>query len=180
MAKLVLSRGGTLLHEIPLVKGATTIGRNNDNDIPLDDQSASGHHAQVVKEDDQYIVEDLRSTNGTLVNAAKIERRSLGNNDVIAIGKHELRFVGDEVQPAAQIADFEKTVFIGMPTKAPAAPAAPTPPPQRPQAPAPTIAVASPTPAPSTGEGMMVKVLMGVVAVLAAAVVAYLYLKMRH
>ena len=176
MAKLVLSRGGTLLREIPLVTGTITIGRHDDNDIALDDQSASGHHAQVVLTDSQYVAEDLRSTNGTLINAQKIERKVLENNDVIVIGKHEIRFVG-EVAPVGNPSDFEKTVVLGaLPKKAvtspPPAPAAQSRPPSI------TLDLDPPAPTPAKKEeGVFVKVLVAAIVMVSAIVAVYLYWK---
>lgn len=51
---------------------ATSIGRWKDNDIALDDRWVSRYHAQVRREGEQYLVEDLDSKNGTLVNGRRI------------------------------------------------------------------------------------------------------------
>ncbi|CAK0761621.1 putative FHA domain-containing protein [Gammaproteobacteria bacterium] len=181
MAKLTLSLGNSLLGEIPLVKETTTIGRNKDNDIVLDNLSASGHHAQVIQTDSKYTVEDLGSTNGTLVNGQKIDRKVLEDNDVIAIGRHELRFIG-ETERVGKPSDFEKTVFVRMPS----ASAGPSPASQsRPQNLPPSVVLDLYPPAETKkkeeGEGGLVKILAVVVAVLTAAVVAYIsWKKMGH
>ena len=111
MAKLILKLGSLVLKEINLVTDSITIGRANDNDIVLDNQSASGHHAKIIKVANQYKLEDLNSTNGTFVNNNKVANKILKEGDIIAIGKHELWFVGENSE-SLENADLEKTVFV--------------------------------------------------------------------
>lgn len=110
MPKLIISLGNSLLNEYPLTKENTTVGRNSENDIVLDNP-ASGHHARIIQSANQYTIEDLGSTNGTLVNRQKITQpQKLTAGDVITIGKHELRFESDNAQSVI----LEKTVFVRM------------------------------------------------------------------
>jgi|GEM_PF-3084088 len=177
MAKLILSLGNSLLGEIPLVKEITTIGRNEDNDIVLENLSASGHHAQVVKTGNRYAVEDLKSTNGTLVNGQKIDRKTLDDDDIILIGKHGLRFIGD-VERAEGPTDFEKTVFIRTPSIS--ANLASFPPPQGRTQNSPLSVTFDLDPPAAVGGGGLIKILAVVAAVLAVAVAAYLWSKINH
>jgi DNA-binding response OmpR family regulator len=55
-----------------LSKPVTSIGRWEDNDIVIDDRWISRHHARIRREKDQYILEDLDSKNGTVVNGQRI------------------------------------------------------------------------------------------------------------
>jgi pSer/pThr/pTyr-binding forkhead associated (FHA) protein len=128
MAKLILSVDGTVLREVSLTKERTTVGRKPHNDIQVDNLAVSGEHAAIITILNDSFIEDLNSTNGTLVNGKPIKKHFLQNNDVIEIGKHKLKYFNDTpVQTAA--ADFERTMIIRKP--APAA-AAPTPPPAPP------------------------------------------------
>lgn len=69
-----------------LAKPAMTIGRSEDNDIVIDDRWVSRHHARIRVDGQQYIVEDLGSKNGTLVNGQRIEGpRGLADGDEIQI-----------------------------------------------------------------------------------------------
>lgn len=62
----------------------TTIGRWQDNDIVIDDRWVSRHHARVRRQGEQYLVEDLKSKNGTLVNGQRIAGpTSLADGDVV-------------------------------------------------------------------------------------------------
>jgi pSer/pThr/pTyr-binding forkhead associated (FHA) protein len=113
MAKLILSMDGLVLKEIPLTKERTTIGRKPHNDIQIDNLAVSGEHAVIVTILNDSFLEDLGSTNGTVVNGNPIKKHFLQNNDVVELGKYKLKFVG-EAAPAAsgEKADFEKTMVL--------------------------------------------------------------------
>ena len=113
MAKLTLSLDGMVIREYPLTKERTTIGRKPHNDIVIDNLAISGEHAMIMTILNDSFLEDLGSTNGTLVNGQPIKKHFLQNNDVIELGKYKLKFVG-EAAPAAtgEKADFEKTMVL--------------------------------------------------------------------
>ena len=114
MAKLILSMDGLVLKEIPLAKERTTIGRKPHNDIQIDNLAVSGEHAVIVTILNDCFLEDLGSTNGTLVNGNPVKKHFLQNNDVVELGKYRLKFVGEAPLPAAaaEKADFEKTMVL--------------------------------------------------------------------
>src|SRR5256714_3686283 len=114
MAKLILSMDGLVLKEIPLAKERTTIGRKPHNDIQIDNLAVSGEHAVIVTIMNDSFLEDLGSTNGTVVNGNPIKKHFLQNNDVIELGKYKLKFVGEAAPAAAgaEKADFEKTMVL--------------------------------------------------------------------
>ena len=102
MAKLILSMDGPVLKEIPLSKERTTLGRKPHNDIQIDNLAVSGEHAVIVTILNDSFLEDLGSTNGTVVNGNPVKKHFLQNNDVIELGKYKLKFIG-EAAPAALI-----------------------------------------------------------------------------
>jgi pSer/pThr/pTyr-binding forkhead associated (FHA) protein len=113
MAKLILSMDGLVLKEIPLTKERTTIGRKPHNDIQIDNLAVSGEHAVIVTILNDSFLEDLGSTNGTLVNGNTVKKHFLQNNDVVELGKYKLKFINEgAAQPAAAAADFEKTMIL--------------------------------------------------------------------
>jgi pSer/pThr/pTyr-binding forkhead associated (FHA) protein len=113
MAKLILSMDGLVLKEIPLTKERTTIGRKPHNDIQIDNLAVSGEHAVIVTILNDSFLEDLGSTNGTVVNGNPIKKHFLQNNDVIELGKYKLKFVGEAAAAASvEKADFEKTMVL--------------------------------------------------------------------
>ena len=67
-------------------------GRLAGCDICLDDANASREHVAFVREPDGWWIEDLESTNGTLVNGSGIDKHRLSDGDVIQIGVTELVF----------------------------------------------------------------------------------------
>src|SRR6187431_1336384 len=116
MAKLILSMDGLVLKEIPLTKERTTIGRKPHNDIQIDNLAVSGEHACIVTILNDSFLEDLGSTNGTLVNGNQIKKHILQNNDVIEIGKYKLKYIGDApVAGQTSVEDFEKTMVMRAP-----------------------------------------------------------------
>src|SRR4051812_7865894 len=116
MAKLILSVDGQVLKEFNLSKERTLIGRKAHNDIQIDNLAVSGEHAAIITILNDSFIEDLGSTNGTMVNGKPIKKHFLQNNDVVEIGKHRLKYFNDAPQ-AATAADFEKTMIIRNPSK---------------------------------------------------------------
>jgi hypothetical protein len=119
MARLVLCLDGHELAEYNMTKERYTIGRLPDNDIRLDHPGVSGHHALVINILDDSFLEDLNSTNGTTVNGRRVAKHPLRHEDVVRIGKHELRFV-DEQQEDMDADEFERTMIINTMNDSPA------------------------------------------------------------
>src|SRR5687767_13985467 len=122
MAKMILSVDGQVLKEFTLSKERTLIGRKPHNDIQIDNLAVSGEHAAIITILNDSFIEDLGSTNGTMVNGKPIKKHFLQNNDVVEIGKHKLKYFNDAPAQAGA-ADFEKTMIIRNPGKAAPAPA---------------------------------------------------------
>ena len=115
--KLVLSLDGTVLGEYPLGKERILIGRKPHNDIQIDNLAVSSEHAAVITILSDSFMEDLGSTNGTLVNGQMVKKHFLQNGDVIELGKHKLKYLNDT--PSATTAeDFEKTMVMRRPMTA--------------------------------------------------------------
>lgn len=96
MAKILLKYKEAVVQEILLEKELTTIGRKPDNDIIIDNQAVSGHHARIKMEGDEVLLEDLNSLNGTYVNSQKVSKTELFNDDVVLIGVHTLHVYSDK------------------------------------------------------------------------------------
>ena len=76
MGKLVLLLADGTTLDVPLTKERMTIGRRADNDVCLPHPAVSGEHASVVTILADSFLEDLGSTNGTLVNGQRIAARA--------------------------------------------------------------------------------------------------------
>lgn len=111
MAKLILSMDGLVLKEIQLNKERLSIGRKPHNDIQIDNLAISGEHAVVVTILNDSFLEDLNSTNGTLVNGQPVNKHILRNNDVIELGKYSLKYMSDS-QPATATSELDKNVLM--------------------------------------------------------------------
>ncbi len=99
MAKLLLKHEGLTINSIDLDKAEFMIGRKSSCDVQLDDPAVSSQHAKLTTEKNEYLdghhdyyIEDLGSTNGTLVNETEIQRQLLKHGDEIQIGNHHFRF----------------------------------------------------------------------------------------
>lgn len=92
MPKLILRFDDRELTECAVGIHPVTIGRLPDNMMVIDNPAVSGRHARVYKEGNHYVLEDLKSTNGTFVNDKPIARHTLLEGDVILVGKHTLVF----------------------------------------------------------------------------------------
>jgi FHA domain len=93
-AFLVVEEGGGLPRgEHFDLFGGVSLGRSADADIRLDDRYASGIHARVFNRSGAYFVEDMNSTNGTLLNSQELHGEAeLSPGDSIRIGDTEFRF----------------------------------------------------------------------------------------
>ncbi|WP_415037132.1 FHA domain-containing protein [Azonexus sp.] len=111
MAKLILSMDGLVLKEIELNKERLTIGRKPHNDIQIDNLAISGEHAVVVTILQDSFLEDLNSTNGTLVNGQAIKKHFLRNNDIVELGKYKLKYMADSAGHSI-MPDAEQTAMI--------------------------------------------------------------------
>jgi len=96
MSKLVLFLPDGTTLDVPLARERTTIGRRADNDVCLPNLAVSGEHAVVVTILADSFLEDLGSTNGTLVNGSAIAKYFLRDRDQIDIGRHRLVYCIDD------------------------------------------------------------------------------------
>ncbi|MGH6628945.1 MAG: FHA domain-containing protein, partial [Burkholderiales bacterium] len=111
MAKLILSLDGQVIKEFTLTKERSTIGRKPHNDVQIDNLAVSGEHAIIMTILKDSFLEDLGSTNGTLVNGQPVKKHFLQNNDIIEIGKYKLKYVNEAPASMSQV-EFEKTMVL--------------------------------------------------------------------
>jgi pSer/pThr/pTyr-binding forkhead associated (FHA) protein len=93
-ALLLLAADGTARTTYSLAAGALTLGRRSSAEIVLADAKVSRDHARVERAGDGFVVEDLGSLNGTLLNGEHLSGRSpLRDGDTLTIGHSTFRFV---------------------------------------------------------------------------------------
>jgi len=109
MAKITVVSGPQAGMEFPL-EGDAVIGRLQSTEIFLPQESVSRNHAKITKTADGYQIEDMGSTNGTLVNGNIVTRQALADGDRIKIGNFLLAFVGNEQQPLRKARAAHQTI----------------------------------------------------------------------
>ncbi len=87
---------------IPLTKAVTTLGRQLENDIVFHEDFLSRFHAEIVHEDDKYVLYDKNSTSGTFVNGRKIDRCVLNSGDLISLANIYIMFVNNSPKIAGK------------------------------------------------------------------------------
>jgi pSer/pThr/pTyr-binding forkhead associated (FHA) protein len=105
-----------------------TIGREEGNLLRLNDERVSRFHAKVQTDNDDVILTDLESTNGTRVNGRVVQIRRLRPGDRISVGRSLLLF-GSNEQIAARMATLASQTKLGTPTgsdESPLGPVLPT------------------------------------------------------
>lgn len=105
-AKLILSLDGAILREYAVSKDSISIGRKHGNDIQLNDMTVSGRHALISTLIGNTYVEDLGSTNGTLLNGKRVRKLILKHGDIVQVGTHQFTYFCEDK------AAYEPTMFI--------------------------------------------------------------------
>ena len=90
--RLVSYRGGRIDLAFPVEGTRVTIGREDDNMIQLPDPNVSKHHAAILRKERGWVMQDLHSVNGVLVNGKRSERTELKDQDRVQIGPYEFHF----------------------------------------------------------------------------------------
>jgi hypothetical protein len=92
VAQLLIMSGEDAGTVIPLIDNEYLVGRQRDNQIQLNDLGVSGHHARIFRGPEGYVVEDLKSRNGTWLNGTRIFHSILRNADEMRVGATDLRY----------------------------------------------------------------------------------------
>ncbi|PMQ02115.1 MAG: forkhead-associated protein [Dictyoglomus sp. NZ13-RE01] len=85
-AYLIIKHGLERGKDFKIQKEITKIGRDEENDIVLFHPTVSRFHAQIIREGENYFIEDLDSANGTFVNGIKVKKELLNDNDILQFG----------------------------------------------------------------------------------------------
>ena len=88
----VVTNDGQIFN-FPISKDKVSIGRSNDNDLILADNTVSRYHTEIQKRKNDYILADLGSYNGTKLNGKSIQKVFLKHGDKIQIGSSKLTFL---------------------------------------------------------------------------------------
>ncbi len=125
MASLHISMPDGSEFEYVLGPQTARIGRDAENEIPLQDGSVSTFHAEIRCEGGKYFVHDLGSTNGIRVNGERVAEAALANGDLVRFGNIRAKFVGEEAAAiGVQQAVASPPAASGSPAPGPQASAA--------------------------------------------------------
>ena len=86
---------------MPIAEAVITIGRDLDNDIVLDDRRVSRQHAQLRRRFGQYVLYDLDSSGGTMVNGRPVREAPLQAGDVIALAGVQMQLENVDIADPA-------------------------------------------------------------------------------
>ena len=101
---------GRVFRDLPI---PVTIGREEGNVLRLNDERVSRYHAKIQQDNDDVILTDLESTNGTRVNGNLVQIRRLRLGDCICVGRSLLLF-GSNEEIAARIAEIFDFLHRGL------------------------------------------------------------------
>jgi Domain of unknown function (DUF4388)/Inner membrane component of T3SS, cytoplasmic domain len=90
IAQFTVDNGSASGEIIPLTEAEYLLGRHRDNNILLYDPGVSGFHARIYRGAEGYVIEDLKSRNGTYVNGTKIFHATLQDGDRVHVGQTDL------------------------------------------------------------------------------------------
>ncbi|MBI1880195.1 MAG: FHA domain-containing protein [Chloroflexi bacterium] len=163
--QLVVHAGPLAGKGYPITGNTLTFGRGSDNDIILDDSQVSRNHARLTRQADEVIIEDLGSTNGTLVNGKPIVgQHTLQPADVISIGSSVFGvkgFAAPNTIGVTQISMEKRAYPLPVAPSPPAPPRVSSPPPPRP----------TPVARPAESSGLNMLVISGIIVLILVVVV---------
>lgn len=97
MPFFVVTKGPDKGREVELPEdGDLLVGRSPHGDLTLHEMVVSRRHFRVFMKDDEYVLEDLDSVNGTLVNEEKVQRKFLQPGDIIRVGESQVSYLSDQ------------------------------------------------------------------------------------
>lgn len=112
---LVYPPGPDMGKRFPLQRNEVVLGRGSDCDIQVDRDSVSRRHARVFRNGEQWMVEDLGSTNGSYVNDVPVQRSILRDSDFLKIGAAIFKFLsGAGVEAAYHEEIYRMTIIDGL------------------------------------------------------------------
>ncbi len=91
-AQIIINPGMPNQRSVTFDQDLITIGGMDDNDIVLHDETVSRYHCRIVQQDDDYLLIDHHSTNGTAINGVRVREAYLAPGATIAVGNARLRF----------------------------------------------------------------------------------------
>lgn len=89
--RLIITKDGATIGSIAGNKSRILIGRSYNNDITIESDFVSRHHALLSRSEGGTVITDLNSTNGIFVNSRRVFKYALKHNDIISVGNHRIK-----------------------------------------------------------------------------------------
>ena len=118
MASIIQTVEGVVNNKF-VIESVLKFGRSSDNQVQIDDLEVSTNHAQIicdVNDDGKpiYILEDLRSTNGSFINEAKVDKQQLHHKDNVRIGWNIFTFIDEDEVDLEKTREVKKSWIPGV------------------------------------------------------------------
>jgi len=107
-ARLLVTSRGDVIAEVTLNRPRMVLGRDHNCDISLDSSYVSRYQNLFMETPGGWMLIDLNSTNGCFVNGRRVSQHELHDGDIIAVGHHQINFVGPHGRRPAARTDISK------------------------------------------------------------------------
>jgi type II secretory pathway predicted ATPase ExeA/pSer/pThr/pTyr-binding forkhead associated (FHA) protein len=108
-AHLAVTKRGRIRAEYKLNMPSYVVGRSDDCSIVIRSKYLSRHHALLARDQEGWMILDLRSTNGITVNGRKVQFARLADRDIVGIGEYLVRFSVHKPRRTVIMTNAEKT-----------------------------------------------------------------------
>ena len=103
LPKLIITRNGDSVREVELSNSRSLVGRSDLSDVVIESNFVSRQHALLVRDQGAVVLVDLKSRNGTFVNARRVTSKVLLDNDIIMIGDHRIKMIYASGNPKVKL-----------------------------------------------------------------------------
>ena len=119
MPVLIKHQNDAASNPFEITESGLTIGRSAKNSLLIDDPSVSQFHAKIDTKELKdgsliYFIEDLESTNQTMVNSQAVKQHLLCDQDIINIGLNEFKYIDENTESLAATKAFKKSWIPGV------------------------------------------------------------------
>ena len=119
MASIIQLVDGVVSNRFDIPESGLKFGRTSVNQVLVDDLAVSSEHAEIkLMQDDegklQFVLTDLKSTNGTFINEQKIEQQALRNKDIVRIGWNNFTFINENDDDLEKTRQVKKSWIPGV------------------------------------------------------------------
>ena len=111
---LIVTMNGETLQECQIKDAKTLIGRSAYSDVFIDHKLISKYHALIFRDKGNFLLADLKSRNGTLLNSRRVNIQALRNDDIISLGTHRIKFSNASSRSRAHVAKEHSVDTVKM------------------------------------------------------------------